>query len=106
MFPNRRSNQCVAPASEGRSGTRDYMVLYYKRKNKVHKSKGVSKMDGILSISSFGSVSSKVTLHAMGEEGTTIKGAVVTTKNDKDLAQQSFTPDDLFALGPYEVEIL
>ena len=29
----------------------EYEVLYYQRKNKVHKSKGVSKFDGILSIS-------------------------------------------------------
>ncbi len=41
---------------------RSYEVLYYKRTNKVHKSKGVSRMDGILTVHPH--PSNLVTLHS------------------------------------------
>ena len=75
---------------------RTYEVLYFKRKNKVHKSKGVSKVDGRL-----------VTHDGFVQlyEGDTTKQPIHTSKN-ADIANSDFQVDDHISLGQYSVEIV
>ena len=66
---------------------RSYEVLYYKRTNKVHKSKGVSRMDGILTVHPH--PSNLVTLHS-NEVGT----ATNDTAADADADPPSDSDDE------------
>lgn len=74
-----------------------YAVLYYKRKAKVHKSKGVSKIDGTLSITP--PPESKVVLK--NEE------KVVYRAVQSDIAKraQNLEEEEVLVLGGYEVEV-
>lgn len=104
--------------------TQRYTVLYYKRKNKVHKSKGVSKLDGTLAIVVGGG----------GSEINTTKSSPVTTvilkscdtdeivyrggfrfgdnaesntnTNTNTNRKNVFEVDAIIPVGGYEVEIL
>ncbi|KAL3896801.1 MAG: hypothetical protein SGARI_007074, partial [Bacillariaceae sp.] len=75
-----------------------YTVLYYKRKNKVHKSKGVSKMDGTL------------TVRSPPKAGAVLKddvGSVIfQSSTSSDFARKGDLVDETVSLGGYEVEIL
>ena len=85
------------------SSSRSYQVLYYKRKNKVHKSKGVSKCDGHLTVAP--APSFLVTL--VEDEGK----SKVYSGIQRDVAKQAFgelslQEDDIVVLGQYEVQIV
>ena len=73
-----------------------YTVLYYKRKNKVHKSKGVSKKDGVLTVVP----PPKATVVLQGGNQTVFKGI------QREIAKRILQVDDIVVLGSYEVEIL
>jgi DNA repair and recombination RAD54-like protein len=97
-----------------------YSVLYYKRAantKKVYQRKGVTTLDGVLTIHSD---SSRIVLRSAD-------GADVPTQNDalnawskaakapgmlvlssvqRDVAQQTWSEDDEFTVGPYRIEIL
>jgi hypothetical protein len=91
-----------------------FTVLYYKRKNKVHKSKGVSKMDGTLTFvcsqqqqqqqQQDTSFMNNVILKAHGGNNEIIyKGTLssdIVNKDPKSLI------DEIISIGPHEVEIL
>jgi hypothetical protein len=83
-----------SPVAESSS----YTVLYYKRKNKVHKTKGVSKMDGILMTTP--PPESLVTLL------TDSSNVVVFRGIQKEISNRDLQVDDVIVLGGYEVEIL
>lgn len=100
MMPRILSNSKAAVNDDNGTGNHKavYTVLYYKRKNKVHKSKGVSKMDGILTI--LAPPKSLVSL-------TTPTGtAVVGARRESEIASQEWVDDSILNLGQYEVEIL
>ena len=75
---------------------RTYEVLFFKRKNKVHKSKGVSKVDGRL-VTHDGFVK----LY----DGDTTKQPIHASKN-AEIANSDFQVDDQVSLGHYSVEIV
>lgn len=75
---------------------RSFTVLYYKRKNKVHKGKGVSKMDAKLHV--LPPPKSVLTLKADGKN--------VYRIVNKELSKRDFNVDDQIALGHYDVEIV
>lgn len=81
-----------------------YTVLYYKRKNKIHKSKGVSKLDGTLSFVASPESSTtpvSVTLTSIDT------GAVVHRGGMRDPSGVSvLSVDETISVGAYEVEIL
>ena len=73
-----------------------YTVLYYKRKNKVHKSKGVSKKDGILT------TDKKSLIVSLMDDGNQVFRGI-----HREIASKtSLQVDDIIVLGSYEVEIL
>ena len=79
----------------------DFTVLYYKRKNKVHKSKGVSKFDGTLAFVRSGERSttpSSITLRS--EDG------VVVHRGGMRGESGEFTPGQVISVGAFDVEIL
>ena len=79
-----------------------YTVLYYKRKNnKVHKSKGVSKLDGRLAFRSYESSSTKPNFATLfSEDGTMVyQGGMRGTTGE-------FHPDETISFGAFDVEIL
>jgi len=112
----------------------EYEVLYYERKNKVHKSKGVSKFDGILTIVfATGSIRLRSSDHndddassSSSEDDESHRGgkksfakkknkkkqtqkskAVPYCGTDKALVQRCPFPDDeIIILGQYEVQIV
>ena len=93
-----RSDAPQPGASEKEDGSAQYTVLYYKRKNKVHKSKGVSKMDGILNV--------------IWTNGTNLVG-LTTPTGDPIVAPRRDTYDSMaweentvITVGGYEVEIV
>ena len=88
-------------SSRSATTTREFDVLYYKRKNKVHKNKGVSKMDGILRIEDATSV---VSLMNNGNQNQT----TVFRGIQSDICKRADTlaMDDVLQLGAYEVELL
>eukprot|EP00537_Pseudo-nitzschia_pungens_P002404 CAMPEP_0172373816 /NCGR_PEP_ID=MMETSP1060-20121228/53328_1 /TAXON_ID=37318 /ORGANISM="Pseudo-nitzschia pungens, Strain cf. cingulata" /LENGTH=122 /DNA_ID=CAMNT_0013100251 /DNA_START=129 /DNA_END=494 /DNA_ORIENTATION=- len=51
-------------ASSNLAAAAHYTVLYYKRKNKVHKSRGVSKLDGVLIVNESSAPQVSVTLRS------------------------------------------
>jgi len=77
-----------------------YTVLYYKRKNKVHKSKGVSKLDGTLTVGSSSSLS--VILQSADTRAIVYRGGLRSSENNT----ATFEIDETIQVGPYEVEIL
>jgi len=81
--------------------TLSYEVLYYKRKNKVHKSKGVSKMDGRLTISPAPSC----IVQLVSDDGK----EKIYSGVQRDVAKQAtdgLNVDDTVVLGQYEVQIV
>ncbi|MGK3736235.1 MAG: hypothetical protein ACI8RD_005289 [Bacillariaceae sp.] len=84
-----------------------YTVLYYKRKNKVHKSKGVSKLDGTLMIAGVG-VSCSVTLTSDDTDDVVYRGGFRggTDREKEGKIQNIFDVDEIITVGGYEVEIL
>jgi len=80
-----------------------YTVLYYKRKNKVHKSKGVSKLDGTLTVVAGSSSSLSVTLQSTDTGAIVYRGGL-RSNNGNNTA--TFEIDETIQVGPYEVEIL
>lgn len=70
----------------------EYEVLYYKRKNKVHKSKGVSKLDGFLK-------QGQGSFSLMDEN----RSILLT---HPDTVKRALQPDETIALGSFDVEIL
>jgi hypothetical protein len=89
------------------SNTDRYTVLYYKRKNKVHKSKGVSKLDGTLMIVGVG-VSCSVTLTSDDTDEVVYRGGYRggTDREKEGKIPNIFHVDEIIAVGGYEVEIL
>ncbi|KAG7361602.1 SNF2-related protein [Nitzschia inconspicua] len=78
-----------------------YTILFYKRKNKVHKSKGVSKMDGTLTIQP----PPKTTAILKADGNSVIWHGSIAT----DLAQMGASlqlVDETISLGLYDVEVL
>ena len=84
-----------------------YTVLYYKRKNKVHKSKGVSKLDGTLMIAGVG-VSCSVTLTSEDTDEVIYRGGFRggTDREKEGKIPNIFDVDEIITVGGYEVEIL
>lgn len=76
--------------------TSQFLVLYYKRKNKVHKAKGVSKMDGVLKLTANGNIVCMTT--PTGEP-------VVAPRRDTDISLD-LNENDVLTVGAYEVEIV
>jgi hypothetical protein len=75
-----------------------YEVLFFKRKNKVHKSKGVSKVDGLLLVTHDGFVN----LY----EGDNITKQPIHASKNVDIANSDFQVDQQLSLGQYSVEIV
>jgi DNA repair and recombination RAD54-like protein len=86
----------TSPAEESSS----YSVLYYKRKNnKVHKSKGVSKMDGVLTV-----LPPPKSLVILKDGNLTIFSK---SQSPNDIAKKrDLEIDEVVVLGAYEVEII
>ena len=80
-----------------------YTVLYYKRKNKVHKSKGVSKLDGTLTVVAGSSSSLSVTLQSADTGAIVYRGGLRSNGNS---SNETFEIDETIQVGAYEVEIL
>jgi hypothetical protein len=78
-----------------------YSVLYYKRKNKIHKSKGVSKMDGTLTIQP--PPTSVAVLRSDGDS-VIFQGQIESELARKGASLQLV--DEFISLGSYEVEVL
>lgn len=94
-FLIRFSKLVTRDMSTSSNDVQQFNVLYYKRKNKVHKSKGVSKMDGILKF------------HGPMVGLTTTEGVVIVApRRETELAKHKYQEDDILNLGPYEVEIV
>jgi hypothetical protein len=92
------SSQKNASPSTENGPSRSYTVLYYKRKNKVHKSKGVSKMDGFLTIEA--PPKSVVTLSEGPNQKVVFRGV------QRELASGKLHVDDTIQIGSFEAEIL
>ncbi|VEU43372.1 unnamed protein product [Pseudo-nitzschia multistriata] len=93
----------------------EYTVLYYKRKtNKVHRSRGVSKLDGTLSLAGpggSGTGAPTATLRSSDTDRVVFKGAFRgRAREDGErgapLPGLVLRADETVAVGPYEVEIL
>lgn len=74
----------------------EYQVLYYRRTNKVHKSKGVSKIDGILTLDG----STTVALRNEDDD------KLVVSKTSPEIARRALEDDETIVLGGYEVHIV
>ena len=122
----------MSSTSEEQNSSTSYSVVYYARKNKVHKSKGVSKIDGILTVR-FPPLST-VTLKndnnddeeeddATDDEDThssnkkrrktqsiSCAKGIVFAGTQRDIAKSAMEgllkEDDIIALGGYEVQII
>lgn len=100
------------PSDEADASTIEYEVLYYKRKNKVHKSKGVTKTDGRLKVCA--KKHQIVLLEQRGggkhENGnnSSSSNSVVHSCINKELVTKcrALNNEDTIVLGGYEVEIL
>ena len=81
--------------------TYDYTVLYYKRKNKVHKSKGVSKLDGTLTfVKSQGTSTTPISVTLRSEDEAVVYQGGMRGETGE------FAPDETISIGAYNVEIL
>ena len=80
----------------------EYEVLYFKRKNKVHNSKGVSKVDGRLVVKD-GFV--KLYEGSAGNNDTKQQQPIHSLRN-ADIAKRVFQEDEEVTLGQYSVEIV
>ena len=89
----------IAP-NDSAPRTFQYTVLYYKRKNKVHKSKGVSKLDGRLTFQTQEAPTKPNAVTLRSEEG-----AVVYQGGMRGTTGQ-FQIDETISVGAYDVEIL
>lgn len=86
---------------------RSYQVLFYKRTNKVHKSKGVAKFDGSLQVAHPPSCVVQL-LEDNGAKNPVFSGI------QRDIAKRAFginesptlQPDDVVTLGQYECQIV
>ncbi len=106
--PNRKGSGCLSKRDiTNREVTKDsvtitsfyFTVLYYKRKNKVHKSKGVSKFDGTLTFGrSAGTTPSSVTLRDDNE--TVVYQGTMRGETGE------FYPGQVISVGAHDVEIL
>jgi hypothetical protein len=92
---NNNNNKTVMPAS---SDNECFDVLFYKCKNKVHKSKGVSKMDGQLKVTS-------TNIILMEGESTIFRGRNPELSK-RVLVEQDNVVDATVMVGQYQVEIL
>ena len=90
----------VTTSNDSISQSFQYTVLYYKRKNKVHKSKGVSKLDGRLTFQSQEAPTKPNTVTLLSEDG-----AVVYQGGMRGTTGQ-FQIDETISVGAYDVEIL
>jgi SNF2 family DNA or RNA helicase len=86
MESERRSSCCTT-----------YEVLYFKRKNKVHKSKGVSKMDGRMVLDS------KTCVVKLYEES---GSRPIHSSTNSEIAKRSFSVDEEVNLAQYQVGIV
>ena len=90
------------------STTNRYTVLYYKRKNKVHRSKGVSKLDGTMVLVGRPEASTTplfVTLRSTDTGDVVYQGRMHSNGNATGRLGV-FTIDETISVGAYEVEIL
>ncbi|KAL3912282.1 MAG: hypothetical protein SGILL_006944 [Bacillariaceae sp.] len=114
MMPTSFRSAASAPAASAPAATNldkskhqttsnevSYTVLYYKRKNKVHKSKGVSKMDGTLTIRP---PPKSVAVLKTDTANVIFQSGVSTELAKKGSSLQLI--NETIALGGYEVEIL
>lgn len=92
-----RKPRKITVMEEGGGGSNTYEVLYFKRKNKVHKSKGVSKMDGRLVLDT------KKCIVKLYEEGGT---RPIHSSTNSEIARRSFGVDEELNLAQYQVEIV
>ena len=88
-----------------------FEILYYKRTNKVHKSRGVSKFDGKLIVSPppFNFVQLMEVANDDNNEAT--KPKCLYNRAIPEIAKQTFGPiglneDDTLVVGPYEVQVI
>jgi hypothetical protein len=93
---NNNNNKTVTPAAS--SDNECFDVLFYKSKNKVHKSKGVSKMDGQLKVTSMNII-------LMEGESTIFRGRNPELSK-RVLVEQENVVDATVVVGQYQVEIL
>ena len=89
---------------ESATAPRAYDVLYFKRKNKVHKSKGVSKLDGRLVIQDgFAKLYEGAT--SMHNSNSKQQTPIHSLRN-AEISKRVFQVDEEVALGQYSVEIV
>lgn len=81
-----------------------YQVLYYKRKNKVHKSKGVAKMDGCLHVSPAPSCLVQLLEDENAQNEKVYSG--IQRAISKQATDGLLQADDTIVLGQYEVQIV
>jgi hypothetical protein len=79
------------------SSSSTYEVLYFKGKNKVHKSKGVSKMDGCLVLDS------KTCMVKLYEES---GSRPIHSSTNTEIAKRAFSVEEEVNLAQYQVEIV
>jgi hypothetical protein len=97
-------------SSSNTPASHSYEVLYYKRKNKVHKQKGVAKMDGILLVAP--KPSCVVTLSDGVLNNDDKKQPTVFSGIHRDISSRAFDTeeplqvDDIVSLGQYDCEIV
>jgi len=102
---------CGNNNSSTSTSTHRYTVLYYKRKNKVHKSKGVSKLDGTLVVVGVGGTISpaSIILKSCDSDDIIYRGAFRGDGGGKEREGKNpivFEIDEIIPVGGYEVEIL
>jgi hypothetical protein len=106
------SSLSTTSASSRRQDELSYNVLYYKRKNKTHKARGVTKIDGVLTMTIPMSTTTQPTRTAAAA------AAVVTLRNEADMEiifqgiqnevsrRGALEVDETIQVGAYEVEIV
>ena len=102
-----RQTPTMVLAADNPEGYRSYQVLFYKRTNKVHKSKGVVKFDGSLRVAPPPSC----VVQLMEDDGA--KNPVFSGIQ-RDIAKRAFginelpmlQPDNMVVLGQYECQIV
>ncbi len=105
-FRDRKGISCLSnkPSSNALNDsvpqTFQYTVLYYKRKNKVHKSKGVSKLDGRLTFQTQRAPTKPNTVTLRSEDGAVVYQGGMRGTTDQ------FHIDETISAGAYDVEIL
>lgn len=83
----------------------EYEVLYYKRTNKVHKSRGVSKADGILTLHENGNVQLKSTKEEDNDDNRQNSNSIFSGRKPE-LAKRLLQDDEVVVLGNYEAQIV